>query len=141
MSNRQPRAKSFDYSGTRQEEVGLLAVMCAVCPYVVRGRLFKKVYAYYILNEYRDIDFARYLFNKNSVKTEKHESRIMGLEHKQTVLRMRYKNSVGHTQNQEFIDDVYNAYTSFCLRGMDAEWKNLEEILSAQRAKYKDLEK
>jgi len=140
--NKQAHGQNFDYSGTHQEEVGLLAIMCTMFrPHVFRGHLFKKLYAYYVLNEDKDIEFARYLFGKNGVKTEKHESRIMGRDNKKTVLRMRYKNSMGHVQNQDFIDDVYGAFTSFGLNGMNAEWRKLEGILTEQRAKYNELEK
>lgn len=141
-NNTKSRDGKFDFSGTEKEEVGLLAVMCALFrPWVVKGRLFKKTYAYYILNDDRDIDFARYLFSKNSVKTEKHESRIMGRDNKKTVLRMQYKNTIGHVQNTDFIEDVYARFSAFGLKGMDAEWKRLSDVLEREREKYNELEK
>ncbi|MCQ2571916.1 MAG: hypothetical protein MJ165_02885 [Alphaproteobacteria bacterium] len=132
----------FDYSGSEKEEVGLLAVMCALFrPFVVRGHLFKQTYAYYVLNDDGDIEFARYLFTKNNVKTEKHESRIMGRYNKTTVLRMKYTNSFGHVQNIDFINDVYARFSAFGVKGTDAEWKRLNDVLEREREKYNELEK
>ncbi|MBO7053273.1 MAG: hypothetical protein J6W27_02460 [Alphaproteobacteria bacterium] len=139
-NNTKSRDGKFDFSGTEKEEVGLLAVMCALFrPWVVKGRLFKKTYAYYILNDDRDIDFARYLFSKNNVQTEKHESRIMGRDNKKIVLRMKYTNFFG--QNTDFIEDVYARFSAFGLKGMDAEWKRLSDVLEREREKYNELEK
>lgn len=141
-NNTKSRDGKFDYSGSEKEEVGLLAVMCALFrPFVVRGHLFKQTYAYYVLNDDRDIEFARYLFTKNNVKTEKHESRIMGRDNKKTVLRMKYTNSFRHVQNIGFIDDVYARFSAFGLKGMDAEWKRLSDVLEREREKYNELEK
>ena len=140
--NKKSHDGKFDYSGSVKEEIGLLAVMCALFrPFVVRGHLFKQTYAYYVLNDDRDIEFARYLFSKNNVKTEKHESRIMGRDNKKTVLRMKYTNSFGHVQNTGFIDNVYGRFSEFGLKGMDAEWKRLSDILEHERGKYNGLGK
>ena len=142
INNTKPQAVKFDYSGSEKEEVGLLAIMCELFrPFIVRGHLFKTTYAYYVLNDDRDIEFARYLFGKNNVKTEKHESRIMGRDNKKTVLRMKYTNSFRHVQNTGFIDDVYARFSAFGLNGMDAEWKKLSDVLEREREKYNGLGK
>ena len=117
------------------EDIKLLAIMNY--SYLIDGKmklggLFN--YSFYEPLIESDMDFARYLFEKNGVNVKKYSGRSFLWTSPKTVLRIRYKNTGKGNDTLDFFEKIDNAYAE--LSRSQEEWYKYQKILNERRQEY-----